>query len=823
VLCSEKSRRPPARASFARPAAALFACVFLLILHPVVAEPLPERTNTPPAAQLDSAIQEWNAGNTLKALDDLQNIIRNDPSYDKAYFYLALFYTHIGQSDIAERYAERAVTLQPTAGAYYNALGAALAAREKHLDALQQFRHALERVPRRQQAAVWENIGEMHMRLGQPNEAIDAYYQTLSLDPGDDGPLAVLAELLLQQNRVEESVELLLAASADGSASPSVYLTLGLAQMRTNDLDAASRSLRHAASLAPENKQVSYALAQVLRRLGRKDDAAAELARYQELQKQTEANEARVRHLRNSVATASELLSEGRLAHAEETLQQLLAIEPDYPTALHLLGFVQLKSNQLTAATSTLERAVGLDPVNAETNFYLGYAMLLSGDLEAAQAATERAILIYAWDARYHAQLGFIQSELLLYQPAREAFNRALEQDPDSFAARLGLGSVNLLTNRLDEAEANLRAAVALAEENADARRLLGLTLWQQYRFPEAVEQYEINVQLKPDSESSNRILVDALVTLKEKTIAEMVIRRWQQASPGSRMARYYLADLMYSSGRYQDALREFSATLELRGDDPPDAIVKIRLGQVYSGLNQIDDAIEAYRQAKSFEPLSTASYGALGNLYLMRNLNKEALEQFMAIVELEPGNAQAHANLAQTHLRLSQYPQAVASAQAALQIDGEMNEAWYSLAQALRRLGRDDEAREAIEKFQQREAELQSLEHRARERGALVQEAMSEIERGEFEPAVNLLQEAVRFDPQRGYPYMRLGLAQSLAGRHEEAVRSLEQALVLEPDVADLYRLLSEEYRYLGDADESKRLRAEYQRALENQVSEKQ
>ncbi len=123
------------------------------------------------------------------------------------------------------------------------------------------------------------------------------------------------------------------------------------------------------------------------------------------------------------------------------------------------------------------------------------------------------------------------------------------------------------------------------------------------------------------------------------------------------------------------------------------------------------------------------------------------------------------------------------------------------------------------IEEFQRQQAARQSLEHRARERTALVQEAMSEIEQGDYEPAVSLLQEAVRFDPQKGFPYVRLGLAQSLAGRHDEAVNSLQQALELEPDVPDLYRLLSDEYRYLGDAEESDRLREEYLRSTERQA----
>ena len=292
-----------------------------------------------------------------------------------------------------------------------------------------------------------------------------------------------------------------------------------------------------------------------------------------------------------------------------------------------------------------------------------------------------------------------------------------------------------------------------------------------------------------------------------------------QSTIPESRLAAYYLADLLHSTGRYEDAASEFKAALELEGDDPADDVINVRLGQIYSSLNRVDEAIESYLRAQAINPAATASYGALGNLYLMRNMNEAAAAQFTNVVERDPQHAQGHASLAHAYLRLGRYSEVVDAAQAALQLDNSLNEARYTMAQALRRLGRNAEAREAIEVFQQQQATQQSLEHRSRERTALVQEAMSDIEQGDYEPAVDLLQDAVRFDPQKGYPYVRLGLAQSLAGKHEQAVRSLERALELEPGAVDLYRLLADEYRYLGDNEMSTKLRTQYLRSVERQA----
>jgi tetratricopeptide (TPR) repeat protein len=768
--------------------------------------------------ELEAALELLDGGRRFEGLEKLQALIRHYPEFANAYFYLGLFYTNIEQYDIAVGYLEQALKLDDEVGAYHNQLGIVLAADYKYREAAIQFRLALERVGKPQRAEVWENLAEMHVRLAEHDQAISALEQALDLDPHASNARAKLGRLLLEQNRIDEAL-VQLAEAAEGSTSSDVYLSLGVAHIRKGDPELALPSLQRAASLSPSSTRAAYALAQALRQLGENEAATLELRRYHTLQQQSEADETMARRLTSAISTASELLEKRNYADAETILRQTLATHPDHPVILHVLGFAQLRQDQAAAAVETLRHSAEQEPLNADTHFYLGYAYFLDNELEAAQAATERAILIYEWEPRYHVQLAYIQIEREFFEAATQSLHRALTLDPRSFAARLALGSLDLRADRLGDAEAHLRATIALNETSADAHRLLGLALWRQRRFPEAIEQYEAHVRLAPQDEYAHRLLIDALVDLDESAYAEAAIRRWQAAIPGSRPAAYNLGDLLYRKGKHHDAVDTMLAALSLEGDEPPEGAIYARLGQIYSGLNRIDEAVAAYRRAQSLSPKSVASHGALGNLYLLRNQNDQALEQFSTVLELDPDNAHGHERLAQTNLRLGRHQLAVDHAQAALRLDGDMNEARYTLAQALRRLGRNEEAREIIEEFRQHEATAQLRQHRERERAALVQEAMSEIEQGSYDPAVRLLQDAVRFDPQKGFPYVRLGLAQSLAGRHDEAVRSLQKALEIEPDAAQLYQLLSDEYRYLGNINESDRLREAYLRGLEQKA----
>jgi hypothetical protein len=77
------------------------------------------------------------------------------------------------------------------------------------------------------------------------------------------------------------------------------------------------------------------------------------------------------------------------------------------------------------------------------------------------------------------------------FAEAGAAYARIVANNPDDQGAILGLGRIALLSDRLDEAEAWFRKAIALAAGDVDARIMLGAALYRQDDFAAAAAALE--------------------------------------------------------------------------------------------------------------------------------------------------------------------------------------------------------------------------------------------------------------------------------------------------------------------------------------------
>ena len=64
----------------------------------------------------------------------------------------------------------------------------------------------------------------------------------------------------------------------------------------------------------------------------------------------------------------------GRLPEASALYRQVLALQPNPPGALHLLGVLALQTGQFETATKMIAQAVALDPGNADAVYGLAEA-----------------------------------------------------------------------------------------------------------------------------------------------------------------------------------------------------------------------------------------------------------------------------------------------------------------------------------------------------------------------------------------------------------------------------------------------------------------
>ncbi|MCY3970314.1 MAG: tetratricopeptide repeat protein, partial [Acidobacteria bacterium] len=151
--------------------------------------------------------------------------------------------------------------------------------------------------------ALWEN--------SLPSEAEQHAREAVAMAPSSGAPHRILGALLLWRGDYLEA-----AMSLDRAASlsePGVALLLDLGRAwegaardaagsseEEAQLRRAEAAYREAVTQAPEHVEAVYGLAQVLRRLGREEEASAQMARYMELYRsqQTERREQSIEALR---------------------------------------------------------------------------------------------------------------------------------------------------------------------------------------------------------------------------------------------------------------------------------------------------------------------------------------------------------------------------------------------------------------------------------------------------------------------------------------------------------------------------------------------
>ncbi|MEE4377435.1 MAG: tetratricopeptide repeat protein [Candidatus Competibacteraceae bacterium] len=113
------------------------------------------------------------------------------------------------------------------------------------------------------------NLGVLAANLGQPVEAEAAYNRALRLDPSFTPAYINLADLYRQTGRDADGEQVLRQGITATPQNPDLYFSLGLLQVRSEQLDGAIDSLSQAAELAPEQTHYLYVYALALDKAGK--------------------------------------------------------------------------------------------------------------------------------------------------------------------------------------------------------------------------------------------------------------------------------------------------------------------------------------------------------------------------------------------------------------------------------------------------------------------------------------------------------------------------------------------------------------------------
>jgi len=287
-------------------------------------------------------------------------------------------------------------------------------------------------------------------------EAIDAFQAALAAQPNHLQALVHLANTYQYQyqadpsaysGRLADALDTIQRAEAVSANDPRVQNTKGLVLYQLGDLQQARTTLEQAASLATTSQELDNAEKSTVQvNLGRvyRDLGELELA---------QQSFRRAVVLDPTSATAHNNLGDiafrlGDCSTAEYELAQAVNLDPNSLSAASNLGIVLFECGDVQASLPRLERAVQMDgAVFLPPLFtYLARAYLETGEVdEAIKRAQHGALLAtppsaeaYYWLGQAYQRRGGQGDS----QRARDAYERAVEIDPNYAAAREALASL---------------------------------------------------------------------------------------------------------------------------------------------------------------------------------------------------------------------------------------------------------------------------------------------------------------------------------------------------------------------------------------------
>jgi arylsulfatase A-like enzyme/Tfp pilus assembly protein PilF len=175
----------------------------------------------------------------------------------------------------------------------------------------------------------------------------------------------------------------------------------------------------------------------------------------------------------NALHHAVVAVEDGAFQKAVPLLEQVTASEPEIPLAQLQLGIARLRLKQYARAIAPLTKAVALEPDQPFGQYELGVALYETGDLQAsARHLAIVAARMPGWaDARY--SLGSVYARIDRVQDALAELRAALKLESKHFRANLLLGRILTLQNQPDAAIPFLRTAVEVDPKNTEARAFL--------------------------------------------------------------------------------------------------------------------------------------------------------------------------------------------------------------------------------------------------------------------------------------------------------------------------------------------------------------
>ena len=302
-----------------------------------------------------------------------------------------------------------------------------------------------------------------------------------------------------------------------------------------------------------------------------------------------------------------QLLEAGKLAEAELVLDRAEKLAPSDPVILTLDAKVKGRLGEYPSAADLLRRAVELTPQSAQAHVDLAIALADSDDLDSALRETATAISIAPGLAIAHLNRGRILHDMRQEREADGEFALAAQLSPGNPDCYFYWSIAEEAQGDLTKQTELLQKVVKLEPGNVKAHIMLANSLLDQNRTAEAVAELRIALAIDPNSAQALYKLSRALLTTdpeeSKRLRGQFDWLKAQNSVLGQAKALANEAFHAFTVQDWRESVRLYSEAVEICGDCEIESALHRDLGLALCRDGQIERGAEELHKALALNP----------------------------------------------------------------------------------------------------------------------------------------------------------------------------------------------------------------------------
>jgi tetratricopeptide (TPR) repeat protein len=322
-----------------------------------------------------------------------------------------------------------------------------------------------------------------------------------------------------------------------------------------------------------------------------------------------------------------------RTDEARAEYEHATALDPKMSEAFLNLGIL-LTDKDPAAAVPSLRRAVDLLPAQSRPRFLLGYALERAGDIPAAVESYEAALHLDPSDVETVIHLGNLYVGLKRYSDAETKFRAALESQPKSPQALLGLAQ-SLDAQNKPEAAGAYRDYLAVKTDDPGARARLIHWLLDQKQYDAALAELDRADAGKPATLDSLRSRADIQIAQKKWDDSIVTLQKAIVLAPNDAQLHGGLGRVYLQKRDFASAEKELKAALQL---DKNNLVYWKDLRSTYYLGGNCPATLAAQDVISKVETPGPGEWFIRALCYDKLNQPKPALEAYQKFLELDQG-----------------------------------------------------------------------------------------------------------------------------------------------------------------------------------------